>query len=260
MYLCMNRNIEHFCKQSFQFRIIAAAIGALLVATSQSYGAPIRFEMTGTIDVQFLIGELPEGVYQGAPFTAYLSYDTDTPDLLPDDPLRARYSTGSNSESELLLIAGATHFQSRSFLSFYLGNDVEDDIPFDQKVDLRDRPGDVFSASGGGFDANFDHLNLNAFRFNWHDPFGLALSSEALPTRIDVQGFEDPFIEISTFEFDSRIWQFTVHANVESIRVVPEPGAFSLLFLGSLLIAIAPHPVNGVTSSYRDWLRPFLLT
>jgi hypothetical protein len=207
---------------------------------------PIQFRITGTIDVQFQVGPLPPGVSEGAPFEAILSYDLATPDFSPDDPNRGYYSTSGVENNYLLIRAGMSEMRSVDPLTFWIGNDV------DEPQEIFEFRNDTFSMFDVPFVGNFEHSSVTKLVFRWNDPTRLALMSDALPTNLDPTLFFDafplnftppqfvqPFIEVSTFQFDPRVFQFTFHAVVDSMSVIPEP---TTLFCS--LIAIVANVVR----------------
>ena len=241
------------CHSFSQFLLIGMALAAIPDATA----APIQFSMTGTIDVQFQVGPLPPGIFHGAPFEAILSYDLATSDSRPDDPSRGFYSTTSREDNFLLIRIGESVIRSDDPLTFDVSNDR--DIVDPMAID--GFPDDSFSILNVPFLGNFEHSNLNSIVFRWTDPTRMAFDSDALPTTLDPSQFFDPFalnftppqfvpafIEISTFQIDPRVTQFTLRAFVDLITVIPEPSALSLLLVAFVAL--------GHRSAQRH--RPFL--
>jgi len=208
------------------YRIAIFSIPILLCGAASA--APIQFRITGTIDVQFQVGPLPPGIFQDAPFEAILSYDLTTPDSRPEDPARGFYSTTGTEDNFLVIRAGESVIRSRDPLSFEVGNDRDIDDP----MAIDGFPDDSFSLSSALFEGNFEHPGIAILRFRFYDPTRAAFASDALPTNLNLEDFVDPFslddsfIEVSTFEIDSRIHQFTLHAIIDSITVIPEPTTF----------------------------------
>jgi len=211
--------------------IVAMCLGPLVLgASSIAKAAPIQYRMTGTIDVQFQVGPLPPGIFQGAPFEAILAYDLATPDNRPNDPQRGLYSTTNVEDNFLLIRAGASEMRSVGNLSFEVGNDRDIDDP----MAIDGFPDDSFILGGVPFEGNFEHSSIAILRFRLYDPTRSAFASDELPMYLNPDNFvdpfslADPFIEVSTFQFDPRVYQFTFHAVVDSITVVPEPTAIGL--------------------------------
>jgi hypothetical protein len=190
--------------------------------------------MTGTIDVQFQVGPLPPGFFQGGPFEAILSYDLAEPDEFPDDPQRGYYFSPNDGKngSYLIVRAGPSEIRSVDELAFFVGNDV------DQPQHLFEFRDDTFGISDVDFQGNFEHSHIARMKFLWSDPTRSVFDSDALPTQLDPNRFFDalslnvsqfiqPYIEVGTFQFDPRIHQFTFRAFVDSIEVIPEPTTFS---------------------------------
>jgi hypothetical protein len=213
-----------------RLQIIVICLGALAIPCAAT-GAPIHFRMTGTIDVQFQVGPLPPGFFQGGPFEAILSYELAAPDNRPDDSQRGYYFSPPERQDDFLLIrAGTSEIRSVDDLSFFVGNDI------DQPQELFEFRDDTFAMRDVQFVGNFQHSAISKLVFRWNDPTRSVFNSDALPNSLDPTRFVEafsaspgppdaipPFIEISTFEIDSRVHQFTLRAFVDSIDVVPEP-------------------------------------
>lgn len=229
-----------------QLLLIGTALATIPIASA----APIQYSITGTIDVQFQVGPLPPGVFQGAPFEAILSYDLATPDSQPDEPNRGIYSTNGVVNNFLLVRAGETFFRSVAPLTLDVGNDRDIDDP----ISIDGFPDDSFSLAAVPFEGNFEQPSISIMRLRLYDPTRLAFDSDALPTNlnqgefVDPFSLDDPFIEISTFELDSRVHQFTVHGVIGSITVIPEPSAISLIVV---VLIVYGHRVAHIK-------RPFL--
>jgi len=191
-----------------------------LNCASIAEAAPIQFRMIGTIEVEFQVGPLPPGIFEGAPFEAILSYDSTIADGQPDDPQRGLYVPipPNTDENFLFIRAGTSEIRSKG-LSLWVGNDVDD------VQELFEVPDDTFRSLGSEFTANFDFV-FTKLVFIWNDPTRQVFSSDELPTILDAQSFSNPFIEITTIALDPRIHQFTVHALVNSIEIIPEPATF----------------------------------
>lgn len=205
----------------------------------------VRWQLEGTLEVPFRVGSLPEGIAPGAPFVALLSYDSATLDEIPDDPRRGQYGALSPIKGALSIYAGPTHIEATNGVRFWIGDDLDD------PSGLLETPDDTFRYLTSSFSANFD-FTIGILNFSWRDSTRRALTSDRLPTELDADAFQDPFIEISTVEFDSRVTQFTALANVDTIRKVPEPGS-----LGGVCVALlaalttASKPIQSTVSSMR---------
>src|SRR5688500_185374 len=87
--------------------------------------APVQFALSGTVHVNFHRGPLPDGIYDGAPWTGLLSYDTSIADTWPDsaDGNRGYYVS---EEISLRLDFGPTYFIPEPDTAFLLvGNDID---------------------------------------------------------------------------------------------------------------------------------------
>lgn len=220
---------------------LMVGVALALVEVRIAEAAPIQFRMTGKIDVVYQVGALPSGIYQDAPFEAILSYDLATPDSRADDPTRGYYySTDGVDDNYLLIRAGASEIRSKHSLGLWIGNDV------DEMQELFEARDDTFSIFDTEITTNFEVSQIAKMGFHWNDPTRSALSSDALPTSLDPTRFSravdptlftPPYIEVSTFQIDPRVHQFTVYAFVESIEVVPEPGTITSSLIAVALIA-----------------------
>ncbi len=234
-------------------RMVAAlCLGLVVLGTSSgAAAAPIQFRISGTIEVEFQVGPLPPGIFEGAPFEAILSYDLATPDSQPDDPNRGFYSTTGTENNFLVIRAGTSEMRSVDPLTFWIGNDV------DEPQEIFEFRNDTFSILDVPFQGNFEHSSISEFAFRWNDPTRSALTSDALPLELDPTRFFDalslnltppqfvqPFIEVSTFQFDPRVFQFRFRAFVDSISVIPEPATSASSMIVLALTA-------GFVRSYR---------
>jgi len=220
--------------------MLGTTVALVLSAASVAVAAPIQFRMTGKIDVVYQVGALPSGIYQDAPFEAILSYDLATPDSRADDPTRGYYRAIGDDANYLLIRAGAAEIRSIEGLALWVGDDV------DVMQELFESRDDTFAILDTPVTANFEISQIALMVFHWNDPTRSVLSSDALPTSLDPTRFTravdptyftPPYIELRTFQFDSRAPQFTIHAFVESIEVVPEPGAFTSSLITVALVA-----------------------
>jgi len=231
----------------FRLRMfVAICIGLSVLGSSNiAEAAPIQFRMTGTIDVQFQVGPLPSGFFQGGPFEAILSYDLAAPDSRPDDPQRGYYFSPPVGKDDFLIIrAGISEIRSVHDLALFVGNDLE------VEQEIFEFPDDSFALLDAEFLGNFEHSSIAFMAFRWNDPTRSALMSDDLPTSLDPTRFFDalslnftppqfirPFIEVRTFQFDSRAHQFRFRAFVDSIEVIPEPATISASAIAVAIIA-----------------------
>ena len=214
-------------------RLLSAIAAFALGWPGVTEAAPIQFKITGTIDVQFQVGPLPQGIFQGAPFQAILSYELATPDSRPDDPKRGFYSTTSSENNYLLIRAGESEIRSIGPLSLFVGNDL------DSTLEIFELPDDTFGLRDVEFSGNFEHSSFALMAFRWNDPTRSAFSSDALPVALDSAAFEGPFIDVRTIQFDPRVNQFSFRANVDSISLVPEPTSLFGSLMAIAFFAIA---------------------
>jgi hypothetical protein len=202
--------------------ISAAIAAAVFTGSSEAQAAPIQFRITGTIDVLRQVGPLPEGIAQDAPFEAILSYEPTTPDSQPNDEHRGYYSAVDEQNNFLLIQAGPSQIRSIHDLVLWVGNDV------DQPQELWELPDDTFRMLDSELTANFEVSRIAFMVFAWNDPTRSVFNSDSLPSSLDASQFNQPFIEVRTFQIDPRVYQFTIHAVVESIEPIPEPTSFAL--------------------------------
>jgi hypothetical protein len=161
-------------------RCLMVLVATALLAVSAE-GEVIRFRLTGTIEaMEFPIGELPPGIFEGAPFEAELSYELTTPDDWADDPKRGWYDmTNDRSNNYFRMQFGESEILSRG-LSLWVGNDI---------VDLQhiwELPGDLFGMRGSQFDANFNVNLFTSMQFFWSDPTGAVFDTDVLPSSLQV--------------------------------------------------------------------------
>lgn len=214
--------------------LLVTSIAACFVAASANFarGELIVFRMTGTFEVERQVGPLPAGIWEGAPFEAFLSYDLATPDSQADDVRRGFYLAPDEQENYLLIKAGPTEIRSTSGLTFWIGDGVE------EARELWELPDDTFQMFDNPFTGNFVHPRSAGLAIRWNDPTGTVFSSDAFPTSLQPSNFTAPFIQVQAIEGDPRLYQFSLRANVESITVVPEPSALMLALTGIVMILL----------------------
>ena len=176
-------------------------LGTLLVvslaAIQDVSAAVVIHELSGVVSVS----QVP-GVVVGDPFVAVLTYDTDQPDLFPDDVSRGKYSKFTLSLDVGLVSVSQT-------------NPVRYNLLFTSRA-----PGSSGDQMGWFGINGITHgdIGLRAF-----DPTGTALASDALPTSLD--GFEWATIRhpvADSIRIDGSILSI-------SSRIVPEPTSLAIL-------------------------------
>jgi hypothetical protein len=218
----LNRVADAFRGRSIWLIII----GALVYSSSaNALGEVVHFKMIGEIAIDFAIGTLPDGIYEGAPFEAHLSYDTNTPEhpLFADDPQRGLYPIEQGPNSFLDFCAGPAEISANG-MSLWVANDIDGSPQIGDGRPIWDLPDDSFQMRDSTLTANFPIAPFHSINFRWRDPTRKALSSDHLPTELVLGDFKDPWFEIETGSLNRRESQFTVRGVVHEISRVPEPG------------------------------------
>jgi hypothetical protein len=203
------------------FRISLTLVVLLLCSHVPADAEVIHFRMTGQITVDFVQGNLPAGISEGAPFQADLSYDTATPDSQPSDPQRGLYQATVSSNHFLHFQAGQSEISAND-LWLWVGNNV------DQVQELWEFKDDAFRMFNSQLTANFPLPTFHSVVFQWLDPSRNALQSDSLPLGLRLEDFQDTWIQISTGSLNIREDQFTIRGIVTEITIVPEPTALQL--------------------------------
>ncbi len=179
---------------------------AFLGISSQSLQAAlIQYQFTGTVlGVHDTSHQLNGIVQLGDPYTATFSFDSDSPDLAPDNPAAGTYA----GPSATLVMPNLT-VQSTSYL--FVRHDVTGDS-------LRFSPSSSFLSPY--FEVAFD------------DYSGTSLTSDAFPTTSAIAMFGQGSL--------GAIWISVPAKFIASATVIPEPGA-SLLMLAGMVSIWAQH-------------------
>ncbi len=215
----------------------AAAICLCLVLSRSARAEIVHFKMTGHITVDFQVGALPDGIYEGAPFEANLSYDRATPDSSPDDPQRGLYQTVVGPNNFLRFQAGPAEINAHD-LWLWMGNNVDGGPTIENGRPLWEHEDDTFRMFDSQLITNFPVAPFHQMVFDWRDSTRKALTSDALPTNLDLSAFSDTWIRISTGSLNDRDNQFTARGIVESVAAVPEPIASMMIVVYAYILLL----------------------
>ena len=176
------------------------ALGFVLAMASSVDATLIRYQFSGTVDRIGDDAHELDGIVQfGDSYAATWVIDVEAPDLDPAHAFSGKYEAAS-----ALLVTGQIE-------AGVLAGSLQVSNIFD---------GDrlSFGARSTAF----------IFGVDLHDPAGVALSSDALPSQVDVLAFSDRFLSVfSSF----GLAKFSGSVDSVSIAVVPEPGMLSLVSL-----------------------------
>lgn len=144
-------------------------IGSL---TRESKAEIVHFRMTGNITVDYQVGDLPPGIYEGAPFRVDLSYDTATPDSkypeeahYADDPQRGLYTTDDVRSNFLRFRAGPSELSAND-LWLWVGNDIDEGPTIENGRPSWELPDDTFRMLTTPFTSNFEFSVANRIVFH----------------------------------------------------------------------------------------------
>jgi hypothetical protein len=200
-----------------------------------AFAAPVQFALSGTVHVNFHQGPLPDGIFEGAPWTGILTYDTEIPDSWPDlmDEQRGYYVSDQIS---LRLDFGPTYFVPEPDTAFLLvGNDLDwpqGELPPTPKFVWR---GDSLVFQSNEFQTNSPY-RLGGIDLTWVDPTGAAFGSDSLPSMLMPGMFSMPDIDISRGLLGPGAEGYFISASVDRIDVIPEPNSSLLAILASGLL------------------------
>lgn len=205
-------------------RLLASA--ACLLIANPMFAAPlVRYEVNATVDFIDDPNGLLTGLVQlGDPLTGILQYDLALPDT-DASPTTGFYEATSLSEN---FIAGSNvggeFFETLSLFDVFVDNDVADVLEFFASGDTIPS---TLAVPGIGF------VDLQVILV---DDEGTALSSDALPTNLNLADFESAVVVLSA-DCDTSPVQtvYLVEATINSIRqtAIPEPHSLALLALGA---------------------------
>jgi hypothetical protein len=211
---------------------------ALLAGESQA--EVVRFQLSGHIAIDSAAGTLPDGIYEGAPFDAWLSYDPSTVDSFADDAHRGLYSVARSAGGSFELSAGSTRIVAQD-VRLWVGNDIlGNPAPGDGRV-IWEIAGDNFQMLTSPVDANVAIAPFTSLGFSFRDPSQLAFASDQLPTQLSLEELADATIRFSALSTMANTNQFALRGVVTSLTLVPEPGSFvaaSILAFSELLIGV----------------------
>ena len=192
----------------------------------------IIFRMTGTIEVSNPDNLLPAEIVTGIPFTAFMTYDLSTPDSLPDDPSLGSYLyLPPTTPNGLVLMTAGHTFETVPTNGFKVsvGNDRAGE-PFSGPID--------FFSLGTADVSGPGEVDFRQAGAGWIDSTGTAFSSDALPTELRPEDFDNPTIRIEgTVGFvvgGNPAEIFTITAHVAEVTIVPEPATGLLVGISAI--------------------------
>jgi hypothetical protein len=200
-------------------RVVAGILAMAVISATNSHGAVITFEFQGTLTS--VPTELSGTFAVGQPFTESITFESTTPD---SEPGNSAHSSFSNAILTWTIQVGSESFAAPTVAPFNFitvaDGPVVDEFQFTA----------LFGLTGPTING-FAPATLNQ---DFVDVGGTALSSDALPTTIDLSAWPDNrFLDIG---FDNPLvpGRIFLRGRVESggvvANAVPEPA--SLTFLG----------------------------
>lgn len=212
--------------------LATACCAAWLLCSGAAHAELVRFRLTGTVTVEHEL-VLPSDVVTGAPFTAYLSYDTSVPDDQPDDPNRGEYLLDpSLGQFEIRLQIGSLEIRNAPDNQAWIT--VVNDVPAFPGIGS---PIDFFAfgmQSVGGPPRSFEPriaMSLN-------DPDCAALDSDRLPLNLNIAAFDGAVI--GAFGGAIRESYYSIQGQVSEAVRIPEPTAGTLgIWIAASAVALA---------------------
>ena len=151
------------------------ALLVLFLSARDGRAETIHFRMTGHITVDYQVGDLPAGIYEGAPFQVDLSYDTATPESnypedahYPNDPQRGLYTTDDMRSNFLRFRAGPSELSANE-LWLWVGDNIDEWPTPENGRPSWEVPDDAFLMCTTPFTANFYTPSANHIVFQWRD-------------------------------------------------------------------------------------------
>jgi hypothetical protein len=200
-----------------------------LVGAGAAHADLIRFRLTGTVTVEDEL-ILPPDVVTGAPFTAYLSYDTSVPDQWPDDPNRGAYLVESSlGQVELILQVGSLKIcnapGSNAHIQVYNDAGLIPGLSPPADFLLLSMP------SIGGPESFHPKISLNLL-----DSQFMAWSSDSLPTVIDLRLLEGAYIFANGGAFRERF--YSIKGEISEFVRIPEASSLQTSFCSVALLSL----------------------
>lgn len=207
-------------------RVSTALLGALALPWAAS-AATITVTFTGAVN--FVAPQLSAFFTVGDPVSGSFQIDSDTPDLLPADPVVGLHSSaGSNFAFDfggyLASATGPGGTQVR------VENDAMGGAPFDRFVTSKTCNNDCTAAT-------LDIWSLVNMTFLVSDSTAAVFSDDSIPTSLDLADFGQRTANLEFID-PERTAGPTVAALLSAVTyTVPEPGALALLALAAALLS-----------------------
>ena len=200
--------------------LVGWVVALLFVVLARDAAAlPVGFALTGTVSLVNDTANVFGGVFSvGMPFTATVEYETTLPDIEPD-PAIGRYTENPASLMRITMSLG--------------GVDITTSTTTSEAINLVRSDTNLFIAQINEPLSTGPEINVMRFQLSSTDPS--AITTDALPTVLDLAGFD------ATAEMSLAVGPFpfaAVFAEIQTLVPLPEPGTGMLMGLGvGLLVA-----------------------
>lgn len=208
--------------------VVAVASAALLSVAGSAQAVPVSVVYSGTVSSNNFSSGIFAGVAAGQSATFTVSFDTDQQGsvFMPPSFVGSHYLAPFSYSYDIGGVTGSG-VKSDSFLRF--------------SSDIGTGSGDIYEVEGPNYDIDLGDQNLFSDGATVYaqgtasNPFGVIT-----PNIEDVVGvyagsvFEDRMFRISALSFNTFDTE-TIDVDIQSVRIIPAPGAAALLGLGGLV-------------------------
>lgn len=222
--------------------LLLVGIYAPIIAVNQADATLITSVFSGTVAVNDPSNLLGGTIASGDRFSGTFKYDLSAQDNDPS-PNSGNYQIASPPGALSIQIAGAggpITYSNDPSLSPYITVNV-----------VNNQPSDFFSVSGFGSASTFPFYQglPGSLIFNMTDPMGVMLTSDGLPTTLDISGNPSAFFVVDANSLrngtTTTAYQITGSVDVNTLSLgpsgqahtIPEPG--TLLLIGGGLAAMS---------------------